>query len=160
TMNAHFTLAQVDAYQGDMQGSVEEFERAYDLAKSIAPDYVLPLHEALGISYLHKSEMENEVYRKPGEKCLLPMLSRNKFEKTDDSEKAVDHFLQFLEQKPDEIEVKWLLNYAYMTLGAYPDKVPAKYLIPTADFQSPEDIGRFEDVAPQAGLNAFSMAGG
>jgi tetratricopeptide (TPR) repeat protein len=160
TMNAHFTLAQVDAYQGDMQGSVEEFERAYNLAKSIAPDFVLPLHEALGISYLHKSEMDNEVYRKPGEKCLLPMLSRNKYEKTDDSEKAVEHFLQYLEQKPDEIEVKWLLNYAYMTLGAYPDKVPAKYLIPVADFQSAEDIGRFEDVAPQAGLNAFSMAAG
>jgi len=159
-MNAHFTLAQVDAYQGDMEGSIREFEQASELAKSMAPDFVTQLHEALGIAYLHKSEMENGDYSKPGAKCLLPMLPANKFEKPGDSQKAVEHFLQYLQQKPDEIEVKWLLNYAYMTLGAYPDKVPEKYLIPPADFQSSENVGRFQDVAPQAGLAAFSMAGG
>src|SRR5438552_8020746 len=104
--------------------------------------------------------MENDIYHKPGDRCLLPMLPRNKLEKPQDSQKAVDHFLQYLEKKPAEIEVKWLLNYAYMTLGNYPDKVPSRYLIPQADFQSREDLGRFRDVAPQAGLNAFSMAGG
>jgi FG-GAP-like repeat len=47
-----------------------------------------------------------------------------------------------------------------MTLGEYPDKVPPKYLIPPADFQSAGDVGFFRDVAPQAGLDAFSMVGG
>ena len=159
-LNLHFTLAQVDAYQGEMKGTVEEFEQAYNLAKSHAPDFVLQMDEALGISYLHKSEMDNNVYHDPGERCLLPMLPGNKYEKTEDSEKAVEYFLQYLQQKPDELEVKWLLNYAYMTLGEYPGKVPQQYLIPPSAFQSAEDIGRFKDVASQAGLNAFSMAGG
>src|SRR5438552_8361137 len=61
-MNAHFTLAQIDAYQGDMAESVHEFEKASELAKSLSPDFVLQLHEALGIAYLHKSEMENDIY--------------------------------------------------------------------------------------------------
>lgn len=159
-MNLHFTMAQLDAYKGDMKGAVDEFEQAYALAKSQAPDFVLQLDEALGISYLHKSEMANDIYHNPGEKCLLPVLARNKFDKPEDSEKAVEYFLQYLEQKPDELEVRWLLNYAYMTLGKYPDKVPPQYLIPPSVFQSAEDVGRFTDVAPQAGLNAFSMAGG
>src|SRR5215467_10294002 len=103
--------------------------------------------------------MDNEVCRKPGETCLLPMLSTNKYEKTDDSQKAVDHFLQYLEQKPDEIEVKWLLNYAYMTLGAYPDRVPAKYLIPVADFQSPEDIGSLRGCCATSRAQRFFNGG-
>src|SRR6266436_7031981 len=62
--------------------------------------------------------------------------------------------------RPDTLEVKWLLNLAYMTLGKYPAGVPAKYLIPPSAFQSKETIGRFVDVAPAAGLDKFSMAGG
>lgn len=88
------------------------------------------------------------------------MRRGNAYEKPGDSERAIEYFTKYLEQKPDEIEVRWLLNLAYMTIGAYPDKVPAKYLIPPSAFESAEDVGRFVDVAPQTGLNSFSMAGG
>jgi hypothetical protein len=47
-----------------------------------------------------------------------------------------------------------------MTLGQYPAGVPQKYLIPPSAFESPESVGRFIDVAPQAGINTFSMSGG
>jgi hypothetical protein len=56
--------------------------------------------------------------------------------------------------------VKWLLNVAYMTVGKYPANVPPKYLLPALLFESKEDVGRFLDVAPEAGLNLFEMAGG
>ena len=46
----------------------------------------------------------------------------NKYAKTSDSEKAIQQFLKYLEQKPDDLEVKWLLNLAYMTVGGYPEK--------------------------------------
>ena len=159
-MNLHFTTAQVDAYQGDMQGAVDHFEKVYEFAKSNAPDLVLQAEEALGISYLHKAEMENDLYRDPGDRCLLPMLPGKKFKKTEDSQKAIEYFQRYLQQKPDELEVGWLLNYAYMMQGEYPYKVPPQFLIPPSAFHSAEDMGRFKDVAPQAGLNAFSMAGG
>src|SRR5262249_52889123 len=66
----------------------------------------------------------------------------------------------FLKQKPDDIEVKWLLNIAYMTLAKYPGGVPKDLLIAPELFASGEDIGRFHDVAGKAGIDLFSMAGG
>ena len=56
--------------------------------------------------------------------------------------------------------MRWLLNLAYMMVGKYPDGVPPRYLIPPSAFASAEDVGRFLDVAPQAGLNVFASAGG
>ena len=56
--------------------------------------------------------------------------------------------------------MKWLLNIAFMTMGKYPASVPPEYLIPPSAFESKEDVGRFVDVASQAGLNSFAMAGG
>ena len=58
--------------------------------------------------------------------------------------------------------MRWLLNVAYMTLGEYPDKVPAKYLIPLEPFRSKIDVGRFRNVAARVGLDALgeNYAGG
>jgi len=38
--------------------------------------------------------------------------------------------------------------------------VPAKFLIPESAFQSAENVGRFPDVAAQAGVNSVGLAGG
>jgi tetratricopeptide (TPR) repeat protein len=159
-MNAHISLAELNAYRGDMDRTIEQYQEARHIAEFQVPAALNQMNEALGISYLHKAGMDNDAYRSPGEKCLLPMRPGNSYAKTGDSEKAVEYFLKYLDQKPDELEVKWLLNLAYMTLGEYPDKVPPKYLIPPSVFQSAEDVGRFPDVAPAAGLDTFAMAGG
>ena len=47
-----------------------------------------------------------------------------------------------------------------MTLGQYPNGVPAPYLIPPSAFASKENIAHFKDVAPATGLNLVSLAGG
>ncbi len=159
-MSAHISLAELNAYWGNMDRTIEQYQAARQIAESQVPAALNQMNEALGISYLHRSGIDNNAYRAPGEKCLLPMPAGNAYTKTANSEKAVEYFLKYLEQKPDELEVKWLLNLAYMTLGEYPDKVPPKYLIPPSVFQSAEDVGRFPDVAPFAGLDTFSMAGG
>jgi hypothetical protein len=118
------------------------------------------LEESLGILYLHKSEMDNEVYRNPGERCLFPMSPSLRYKQTADSEKAVQHFLRFLAVQPDNLEAQWLLNVAEMTLGNYPDGVPQRYRLSPSLFTSSESIGRFTDVAPAAGLNLFAMSSG
>src|ERR1700678_1957521 len=159
-MQAHYALAQLYAYQAEMEPAVEQYQEAYRVALAEVPAGVPMMEEALGVIYLHKSEMENEVYHAPGRKCIFPMRPGDAFLKTSDSQNAVKYFLKYLERKPEEIEVKWLLNLAYMTLGEYPAQVPAKYLIPPSTFESREDVGRFVDVAAQAGLDSFSMAGG
>jgi tetratricopeptide (TPR) repeat protein len=157
----HFVLGQTYAYQGKMDRAIEEFQKAREVAvSSLPPDAALQLEEALGIAYLHRSEIENGVYEHPGDRCLLSPRGIQAFAQTGDSEKAVEHLLRYLAEKPGELEVRWLLNLAYMTMGAYPGKVPPAFLIPPAALTSAEDVGRFIDVAPQAGVSSFASAGG
>lgn len=159
----HYGLAQLQAYRGNMDKAIEQWEIAYRIAAAKIPAGMSQLEEVLGTAYLHKSEMENEVYRAPGDRCIFPPrpgVPFPKYQMTGDSEKAIQYFAKYLEKKPEDLEVKWLLNLAWMTLGKYPSGVPQKYLIPPAAFDSKEDIGRFSDVAAAAGLRLFSMAGG
>jgi tetratricopeptide (TPR) repeat protein len=160
SMQMHFALGQLYAYRGDMHLAIEQYLAAYNIAQSRVPGAVLQTEEALGIAYLHQSEMENGAYRTPGSKDLFPMRPESAYKNMGDSKKAVEYFLKYLENKPDEMEVRWLLNIAYMTLGRWPTDVPSKYLIPESAFQSKEDVGRFVDVAVESGLKSFSAAGG
>ncbi|MBV9181938.1 MAG: VCBS repeat-containing protein, partial [Acidobacteria bacterium] len=156
----HFVLAQILAYQGEMDAAIKQWLEAYRLAKSESPQQIPELEEVLGTAYLHKSEMENGVYRSPGERCLFPPHKPVVYRNQADSQKAVEYFLQYLAKKPESLEVRWLLNLAYMTLGKYPAGVPLKYRIKPSLFASKQSVGRFIDVAPAAGLDTFSEAGG
>ncbi len=37
------------------------------------------------------------------------------------------HFTEYLEQFPDDLGARWLLNLAHMTLGQHPGQVPAPF---------------------------------
>src|SRR6185312_2481703 len=71
-------------------------------------------------------------------------------------------FEAYLREQPGDLGVRWLLNLAYMTLGDYPNAVPPEWRIPLHPFRSHLDIGRFENVASEAGLNVRgpNMSGG
>lgn len=155
-----YTVAQLYAFRGEMEKAIKHWAAADTIVESDSPRLVLPMEETLGTAYLHKSEMENGVYQGQGDRCIFPSIASIGYSKSIDSENAVKYFLKYLEQKPEDLEVKWLLNLTYMTLGNYPDKVPARYLLPPSEFASKEPIGRFKDVAAAAGLSLMSMAGG
>jgi hypothetical protein len=162
-MQRHYAAADLRAFRGEMGKAVEEWKSAMQIAQTSVPDALPMMEETLGVAYLHKSEMENGEYRTPGDRCIFPPrpgVPYTKFEKREDSERAIQYLLQYLAQKPDDLEVKWMLNLSYMTLGQYPQGVPHKYLLPPSIFESKEDIGRFVDVASAAGLKVFSAAGG
>lgn len=159
-LNTYYSFGEIYSYLGDMGHAIPQYEQAYHIASTKETAAEGQMDESLGVAYLHKSEMENGVYRSPGDRCLLPMKPSSAYANKDDSKKAIEYFLKELNQKPDDLEVRWLLNLAYMTTGGYPDQVPPQYLIPPKVFESSEDVGRFRDVAAEAGLDSFSMAGG
>ena len=160
-MRAHIALAQLRAYAGDMKESIGEWKLAYGIAQVSVPDAEAYLTESLGVSYLHMSEMENGVYRDSGNLDIFPPPNPDAhYEKQDDSKLAIQYLLKYLKETPNEFEARWLLNLAYMTVGGYPAQVPQKYVLPLSTFESKENIGRFVDVAPAAGLNIFTGAGG
>jgi tetratricopeptide (TPR) repeat protein len=160
-IQGHSALAQLYAYSGEMEKSIAEWKAAYQLAVAEDPNLLPNLEESLGASYLHLAEMENGVYRDSRNLDIFPPLKTHaSYERKDESKRAVEYFQKYLDQRPDDLEVRWLLNLAYMTLGEYPSGVPAAYLIPEKNFRSQENVGRFADAAPAAGLNVFRGAGG
>jgi tetratricopeptide (TPR) repeat protein len=156
----YYALGELYAYSGKMDPAIEQYLKAYKVAESQVPSAAPQFEEELGIAYLHKSEMENDIFTAPGDRCLFPMSPGNAFAKTENSKQAIQYFQKYLEKVPDDLPAKWLLNYAYMTVGAYPSEVPQKYLIPASTFASQEAAPHFKDVAHAAGLDLVSMAGG
>jgi hypothetical protein len=156
----YFLKGQLHSFEGKMGPAIEAFAEARRIALVEAPEQRLKIDEALGIAHLHKAEMENGVFHAPGQRCLLSSRPAAALANTADLVKAIDYFMRYLEDKPDELEVRWLLNLAHMFAGTYPDKVPRAHLIPPDAFTSAEDVGRFVDMAPQSGLVSFSEAGG
>ncbi len=163
-MQMRFALGQLDAYEGKMDKAITQWEADYHTVGSQIPGALSQLQVALGTGYLHKSEMENGIYTAPGDRCIFPPKNKTPFKQTTDSVKAIQYFEKYLAEKPDDFEGRWLLNLAYMTLGKYPEGVPARYLIPAPAFETPPSqvagVPRFQDVAPEAGINLVSMAGG
>jgi tetratricopeptide (TPR) repeat protein len=154
-------LAQVHAYRGEMDPAIAQFEAALRTASAGARQLLPEVEEMLGVAYLHRAGAVNDVYIHPGESCLFPIRPEHIYPKGADSQKAVQHFLASLKLRPGDLETKWLLNLAYMTLGKYPAGVPKEHLLAPSHFASAEDIGRFTDVAPRVGLDAIvSEVGG
>jgi hypothetical protein len=159
-MQLYVGIGQLDAYEGKLGDAIARFQKAREIAAADIPEAVSRMDEALGVMCLHKAEMDSGVQESPGESCLLGLNAHQPLRQPAEAQAAIDHFLRYLEGKPDDLEVRWQLNLAYRAIGGYPDKVPPRYLIPEAAFHSSENIGRFRDVAPQAGLVSVGLAGG
>ena len=118
----------------------------------------------LGVAYIRQAETENCCQRHTPESCILPLQESAIHTQKQSSRSAIKYFTEVLrntvERTPLHLEAKWLLNIAYMTVGDYPSDVPRPYLIPKKAFQSKEKIPRFENIAPNLGLDTFDMSGG
>jgi tetratricopeptide (TPR) repeat protein len=163
-LEKQYAAALVDSYEGNMREAIGHWESCYRIAQADLPDRVPLIEEVLGDALLHKAEMDNNVYHLPGDRCIFPPAPNAtypKYKETQDVEKAIQYFSKYLEARPDDLEVKWILNLAYMTLGEYPDGVPAKYRLTAPAKETPgESVGRFVDVAHEAGLDSFQLSGG
>src|SRR6059036_1106936 len=105
-------------------------------------------------------EQENCVAHHGIDSCLVPIKGTGLHTVTRGSRSAIREFTAVLETRPDDLGARWLMNIATMTLGEYPDKVPAKWRIPPKVFASEYDIKRFYDIAPGLGLAIQGHAGG
>lgn len=114
----------------------------------------------LGIAFLRLGEQENCIIHHNVESCLLPIRGAGVHQLQEGSRRAIRELTALLEQEPEEWSAIWLLNLAYMTVGEYPDKVPERWRINPAKFESEYDIGRFPDRAPALGLDTVGLSGG
>jgi hypothetical protein len=75
------------------------------------------------------------------------------------SQKAIELYQTILKSNPRNLEARWLLNIAYMTVGGYPEDVPEEYLLKLLPDEA-KDFKPFVDIASNLGLEKKSMAGG
>lgn len=156
-----FTLGQLWAYLGQMDQALDQWNTAYQLATANSLPLSKILEEGLAIGYLHRASLADHVAHGPVDDAFLfPAHPGGLHPRLDDLRQAINYFTKSLATDPNNYELRWLLNISYMTAGWYPDKVPATYLIPPSSFKSKENIGRFTDIAPAAGLDIYGMAGG
>ena len=73
-----------------------------------------------GVAALRLGETENCVMCRGESSCIVPIAPAAVHTNPTGSRLAIRHFTEYLEQFPDDLGVRWLLNIAHMTLGEYP----------------------------------------
>ncbi len=161
-LRAQASVVYLLMYEGRFAEAAEWTERALRENPGAPPSLLANLEALLGVIHLRRGETENCLECRGPSSCIFPIAVEAVHQKPSGSRAAIEHFTSYLRKRPDDLGVRWLLNVAYMTLGEYPDSVPSEWRIPLESFRSHVDIGRFENVAAEAGLNTRgpNMAGG
>ncbi len=115
-----------------------------------------------GVAALRRGENENCLMCQGDSACILPIAASAVHTKPRGSRLAIRHFTEYLNQFPESLEVRWLLNLAHMTLAEYPDKVDPRFRLDLSRFFDSEfDIGRFRDISQPAGVgDRMNQSGG
>src|SRR4029450_7051917 len=108
-LQAHYGAAQVLPSQGNLNEAIERWLVAKRIADESVPAMVPEMNRTLGLACLHKHEMTTGLYRAPSDGCLFPPRGDVRLTEPEASERAVKYFLDYLAQKPDDLEVRWLL---------------------------------------------------
>ena len=112
------------------------------------------------ISMMRLGEQENCLANHNSQSCLFPLQPAAYHQLPRGSRGAIALLEEQLQEFPDDLSARWLINLAHMTLGEYPAKVPAKWLIDPRAFASEYDLPGFPDVASELGLAVDDLAGG
>lgn len=108
---------------------------------------------------LRLGEQENCLINHNADSCIFPLGPNSYHRLPRGSRGAIEVLTQQLEAQPADLSARWLLNLAYMTLGEYPEKVPAQWQIPPKVFASDCPLPRFPDIAGGLGLDLDGIAG-
>ncbi len=139
-----------------------------DRFDQIAAEYQHVLTPAQKKAFLHQravcnlriGEQQNCLTNHTIQSCLFPIRDLGIYHNKTGPREAIRILTGCLEQFPGDLKAVWLLNIAYMTIGEYPEKVPAQWLLAPKLFESEHDIKPFVDVASGAGLDNPGWAGG
>ncbi|MXV51172.1 CRTAC1 family protein [Pedobacter sp. HMF7647] len=131
-----------------------------DLLDRMNPEVSKQMLPEAAIAYMRVGERSNCMINHSGGSCIFPIKDDGIHQLKTGSEKAITIYKQLLKANPDDLESRWLLNIAYMTLGQYPGNVPRSLLIPDLDLDTGIHVTPFTDIASELGLDVNNKAGG
>lgn len=150
---------------GDTEKSIELINTFFDDLKAnekeLSQQWNYFYQRLLALSYIRLGEQENCQINHSSSSCILPISNDGVHQLTGGSTKAIEIIEPLLKDYPEDLELVWLLNICYQTLGLYPESVPKDFLIPPSSFVNENSsVGRFIDMAPELGLGVMGIAGG
>ena len=150
-LNAGEIEAAVGAFE-DIVNQIPANEKVSQLSKA--------LHEGWAIANLRFGEVRNCILNHNEESCIFPIQGKGIHKDLAGSTMAIHILTEILKIYPNDLQSRWLLNLAYMTLDEYPDGVPAQWLIPDVPPNSQLDFPVFPNIALNLGLDINKLAGG
>ncbi len=149
---------------GQNEKALRLFQRLEGTTKNLDPEAFLRNQTTFRIKealcWMRIGEMTNCLADHNPCSCLAPIQGRGIHRFQEGSRNAMQLLLQELQDHPEDLTARWLLNIAAMTVGDYPDKVPPQWLVPPSVFASQYDIKRFPEVAGALGLDPMKLSGG
>lgn len=144
---------------GEEQKAIEVYEGLLKTAQETGMFDQDKVIAQLALAYLRLGEKTNCLHNHSAESCIFPISFAAVHKDKHGSQKAIELYESILRSQPRNLEARWLLNIAYMTVGGYPQDVPAEYLLKLLPDET-KDFKPFVDIAPNLGLDKKSMAGG
>ncbi len=143
-------------YEGEPRLALKDLDDMRSFVENdpgLAEEWLYTVIYYQGVTALRLGETENCVKCRGVSACILPISPAARHQNPEGSRLAIRYFDEYLGRFSDDLEVRWLLNLAHMTLGEYPDKVEDCYLVPLDHYRNDEfDIGRFRDVSYEVGV--------
>jgi hypothetical protein len=159
-LRINYQRAKVFMQLGNINKTIELYNQIQKDPSVTNSDFDLDrLQPELAFAYLRMGEVNNCLTNHTAESCIYPIKGGGLHRDPTGSTKAIELYEKVLERHPDDVEARWLMNIAYMTLGKYPDGVPKKYLM-LNPYPETDKVIPFEDLAADLKINVSNQAGG
>lgn len=146
---------------GEPQKAIAVLEKLLQELNPLDKESIKMARRDLAMAYILQGERTNCISNHGAQSCIFPLQGNGIHTDKTGSSKAIEIYKLLLQNDANDLESRWLINVAYMTLGTYPGEVPANYLIPGLDIDNtPGLVKPFIDVAGNMGLNTKNQAGG
>jgi hypothetical protein len=159
---AELAIQQVDAGRPDLGLNTLAVLRqtVQNRGLRLGEQTVAQLRMRRALAFLRLGEQENCLAQHNAESCLFP-LSRDAVHTLKRGARgAAALYREQLAAFPDDLNARWMLNLVAMTLGEYPDKVPAEFLMPPSVFAAEHPLPAFRDISHGLGFDFDTLAGG
>ena len=145
---------------GQEQKGIDIFQGLLDKISPGNIDQRQAIIKDMALAYLRLGDRANCINNHTAESCVFPIAGGGVHRDKTGAEKAIELYKMVLVDNPTDLESRWLLNLAYMTVGRYPSEVPPQFLLKVRDDDSTHQVKPFSNVAMNIGVNYKCIAGG
>ncbi|MBL0054935.1 MAG: CRTAC1 family protein [Chitinophagaceae bacterium] len=161
-INYYFQYANESLNAGNTEEAIKILKQVIAVMgvsyQNIPEQYKL-LFDQLAISFMRKGELENCAANHSPQSCIIPIQGAGIHILPSGSDSAIILYKAILDKYPDDLQSRYLLNVAYMTLGKYPAEVPKQWLIESGVFTKNKSDIILKDVAGKKGVDMNGISG-